>query len=162
MSEHFDKPNPFFQGYADWLKWRAGRFTAGPPQLLSQYGIQLEDWRVKPVASLYGLAEITGIPALIRWGQAIFQNRPISEVEKEYFQRITKELQETGIGVSEEALRRRVEQASMHAVLAALPLAVPLSKAEAAMLAKSLGAGSASWAAPRPLYAPSRAIRGGA
>jgi hypothetical protein len=134
-------PSPYFQPYADWLKQRPGRYTAGPPQLLSQYGIQLEDWRIKPIATLHGLAEITGIPTLARWWQAIIQNRPIAEVEKEYFDRISRELREAGIGVSEEALRRRVEQASMHAVLAALPLAVPLSKAEAAMLAKSLGAG---------------------
>jgi len=142
------EPSPWFQGYADWLKWRAGRFTAGPPQLLGQYGIQLEDWRIKPIASLYGLAEITGIPTLIRWGQAIFQNRPISEVEKEYFQRIAKELQEAGIGVSEEAMRRRVEQAAMHAALTALPLAVPTSRAEAAALAKSLAVGFGAVGAP--------------
>ncbi|MFZ8838681.1 MAG: hypothetical protein ACO2PM_07040 [Pyrobaculum sp.] len=135
------EPSPYFQPYAELLKQRPGRFTAGPPQLLSQYGIQLEDWRLKPIATLHGLAEITGIPTLARWIQAIVQNRPIAEVEKEYFSRIAKELQEAGIGVSEEALRRRVEQASMHAAVAALPLAVPLSRAEAAMLAKSLGVG---------------------
>ena len=135
------EPSPYFQPYAELLKQRPGRFTAGPPQLLSQYGIQLEDWRLKPIATLHGLAEITGIPTLARWIQAIVQNRPIAEVEKEYFSRIARELQEAGIGVSEEALRRRVEQATMHAAVTALPLAVPLSRAEAAMLAKSLGVG---------------------
>ncbi|MFZ8840088.1 MAG: hypothetical protein ACO2PM_14505, partial [Pyrobaculum sp.] len=84
------EPSPYFQPYADWLKQRPGRFTAGPPQLLNQYGIQLEDWRLKPIATLHGLAEITGIPTLARWIQAIVQNRPIAEVEKEYFQRIAK------------------------------------------------------------------------
>ena len=142
------EPPPHFQPYADWLKWRAGRFTAGPPQLLSQYGIQLEDWRVKPIATIHGLAEVTGIPTLVRWGQAIFQNRPIAEVEREYFGRIARELREAGVGVDEDALRRRVEQATMHAVMTALPLAVPLSRAEAALLAKSLGVGFGAVGAP--------------
>jgi hypothetical protein len=142
------EPSPYFQQYADWLKRRAGRFTAGPPQLLQQYGIQLEDWRIKPIATIYGLAEVTGIPTLVRWGQAIMQNRPIAEVEREYFRRIAKGLQEAGIGVSEEALRGRVEQAAMHAAVTALPLAVPLSRAEAVTLAKALGAGFGGVGAP--------------
>jgi len=137
-----------FSQYADWLRWRAGRFTAGPPQLLSQYGIQLEDWRVKPVATLYGLAEITGIPTLIRWGQAIIQNRPIADVEREYYQRIAKELQQAGINVDEKTLRARVEQTTLHAALTALPLAVPFSRREAALLAKSLAAGFGAVGAP--------------
>jgi hypothetical protein len=148
VTTQLNVPQLDFSQYADWLKWRAGRFTAGPPQLLSQYGIQLEDWRIKPIASLYGLAEITGIPALIRWGQAVLQNRPIAEVEKEYYQRIANELQQAGIGVSEEAMRRRVEQAAMHAAAAALPLAVPTSRAEAVALAKSLGVGFGFVGAP--------------
>ena len=134
-------PQIDFSKYADWLRSRAGRFTAGPPQLLSQYGIQLEDWRIKPIASIYGLAELTGVPTLYRWWQAILQNKPISEVEREYFQRIAKELQQAGVNANEQTLATRINQATMQGVLTALPLAVPLSRAEAAALAKALGAG---------------------
>lgn len=128
--------NPYFQPYADWLRWRAGRFTAGPPQLLSQYGIQLGDPNARFAALPIAFTEITGIPSLVRWGQAILQNKPIAEVEKGYYTRLAHEL-----GVDPEEFKKRVEQATMHAALVALPLAVPFSKAEAVRLAEALGIG---------------------
>jgi len=135
--------NPYFQGYADWLRWRAGRFTAGPPQLLQQYGIQLGDPNARFAALPVAFTEITGIPSLARWGQAIVQNRPIAEVEREYFERLAKELR-----VDPEEFKKRVGQAELFAALTALPLAVPLSKAEAIQLAKAVGAGFAGVGLP--------------
>jgi hypothetical protein len=129
-------PQPDFSQYANWLQWRAGRFTAGPPQLLSQYGIQLGDPNARFAALPIAFTEITGIPTLTRWWQAILQNKPISQVEKDYYERLAKEL-----GVDPEELKKRAEQATMHASLVALPLATPFSKAEAAHLARALGIG---------------------
>jgi hypothetical protein len=46
--------------------------------------------------NVHALAELTGIPTLYRWGRAIWERRPIHEIEHEYFQHIFRQLQQLG------------------------------------------------------------------
>jgi predicted nuclease with TOPRIM domain len=52
-------------------------------------------WR-EHVLNVHALFELTGIPTLYRWGRAIWERRPIHEVEREYFERIYRQLQQLG------------------------------------------------------------------
>jgi hypothetical protein len=46
--------------------------------------------------NVHALFELTGVPTLYRWGRAIWERRPIHEVEREYFERIFRQLQQIG------------------------------------------------------------------
>jgi hypothetical protein len=46
--------------------------------------------------NVHALFELTGVPTLYRWARAIWERRPIHEVEREYFERIYRQLQQLG------------------------------------------------------------------
>jgi hypothetical protein len=69
--------------------------TAPPPQLLRIDPSTLTLMR-EHMINVHALAEITGIPSLYRWGRAIWEHRPIHEVEREYFEHIFRKLQQLG------------------------------------------------------------------
>jgi len=69
--------------------------TAPPPQM------PRVDWNTltlmrENAVNVYGLAELTGLPSLYRWGKAIWTGRPYPEIEKEYFTPLYKQLQGMG------------------------------------------------------------------
>ena len=67
-------------------------------------------WR-EHALNVYALAELTGIPTLYRWLKAIWERRPIHEVEREYFERIFRQLQQLG------AVAPKLETPRLHGVV---------------------------------------------
>jgi len=73
--------------------WRSP--TAPPPQMVRIDPATLTMMREQMI-NVHALAELTGIPTLYRWGRAIWERRPIHEIEHEYFQHIFRQLQQLG------------------------------------------------------------------
>jgi len=73
--------------------WRGP--TAPPPQMVRIDPATLTMMREQMI-NVHALAELTGIPTLYRWGRAIIERRPIHEIEREYFERIFRQLQQVG------------------------------------------------------------------
>ena len=76
--------------------WRGP--TAPPPHLRWTDPTTTALWR-EHLINTHALFELTGIPTLYRWGRAIWERRPIHEIEKEYYEPIFRQLQEVGAAV---------------------------------------------------------------
>ncbi len=75
------------------IPWRSP--TASPPQMQRTDPTTLTLMR-EHMLNVHALFELTGVPTLYRWGRAIWERRPIHEVEHEYFERIFRQLQQLG------------------------------------------------------------------
>jgi len=78
------------------MPWRGP--TAPPPQMPRIDPAALTMMR-EHVINVHALAELTGVPTLYRWGRAIWERRPIHEIEHEYFERVYRHLQQLGAAV---------------------------------------------------------------
>ena len=74
-----------------WIQWRGP--TAPPPQMRPVDPATLTLMR-EHALNVYALAELTGVPTLYRWIKAIWERRPIHDVEREYFEPLYRQLQQ--------------------------------------------------------------------
>jgi len=108
--------------------------TALPPAMAHIQ--RLPDLRESVIRS-HAFLEITGLPTLWRWGRAIFANRPIEEVEREYYSQFA-----PTVRMTPEQFRQEVEERALTMALQLAPLAIPTSRQAAVQLAKALAVGA--------------------